>query len=63
MYASTLEALESTYYKLAPGGYVIIDDYILAACRQAVQDFRKRYGVLEAIHEIDGAGVFWRKET
>ena len=43
MYASTMDALESLYPKLTAGGYAIIDDYgAVAACRQAVDDFRAK---------------------
>ena len=63
MYGSTMDTLEATYYKVAPGGYIIIDDYILAGARQAVNDFRKQYSILEPMQEIDGAAVFWRKEA
>ncbi len=61
MYSSTTETLEALYSRVVPGGFVIIDDYILPACRQAVEDFRGRCHISEAIEEIDGAGVFWRK--
>jgi O-methyltransferase/8-demethyl-8-(2,3-dimethoxy-alpha-L-rhamnosyl)tetracenomycin-C 4'-O-methyltransferase len=63
MYASTMQALEGLYARLSPGGYVVIDDYILPACRKAVTDFRKSNEVLEPIEEIDGAAVFWRKSA
>jgi Macrocin-O-methyltransferase (TylF) len=63
MYASTMQALEALYVRLSPGGYVVIDDYILPACRQAVMDFRKSHEVVDQIEEIDGAAVFWRKRA
>jgi macrocin-O-methyltransferase TylF-like protien len=63
MYQSTIEPLEALYTKVSRGGYVIIDDYILPASRQAVDDFRKARGILEVIQPIDGAGVYWRKEA
>ena len=63
MYESTIEALDALYPKLSPGGYVIIDDYILHPCRQAVTDYRDRHKISEMIEEVDGAAVFWRKET
>ena len=63
MYGSTMDALESTYYKVPPGGYIIIDDYILASARRAVDDFRKQHSILDPLQEIDGAAVFWRKEA
>lgn len=61
MYSSTIQTLEALYDKVTPGGYVIVDDYILKGCRQATDDFRARRGIVEAIQDIDGAGVYWRK--
>jgi len=61
MYSSTTETLEALYWKVSPGGFVIIDDYILPACRSAVEDFRARIRITDAIQDIDGAGVYWRK--
>jgi hypothetical protein len=61
MYESTWVALESLYPKLSPGGYVIVDDYALPACRQAVVDFRQRHGVREDVHRIDWTGIYWRR--
>jgi len=40
MYESTIQALESLYHKVSAGGAVIIDDYFLKACAEAVTDFR-----------------------
>ena len=62
MYSSTMETLEALYLKVAPGGFVVIDDYILPPCREAVTDFRKRMKILDPIRPIDGAGVYWRKK-
>ncbi len=61
MYSSTTETLEALYWKVSPGGFVIIDDYILPACRSAVEDFRARMRITDIIQDIDGAGVYWRK--
>ena len=61
MYGSTIEALQALYPKLSPGGFVIIDDYCIASCRQAVTDFRRSNAITEAIVDIDRTGVFWRK--
>jgi hypothetical protein len=64
LYSSTSEALELLYPKLAPGGFVIIDDYgTLQCCADAVNDFRSRHGVAEPIVDIDRNGVYWRKAT
>ena len=62
MYESTIEALDALYPKLSAGGYVIIDDYNLFPCRQAVTDYRDRHNISEMIEDVDGAAVFWRKE-
>lgn len=62
MYESTIDVLRNLYYKVSPGGFVIIDDYgAYAACRKAVHDFRDAHGVCEPIREIDWTGVYWRK--
>ena len=61
MYGSTMDALVALYDKVAPGGFVIVDDYgAVAACRAAITDFRAARGITEAIQDIDGLGVFWR---
>jgi O-methyltransferase/8-demethyl-8-(2,3-dimethoxy-alpha-L-rhamnosyl)tetracenomycin-C 4'-O-methyltransferase len=61
MYSSTIQTLDALYAKVSPGGFVIIDDYILHGCRQAVLDFRNRHGIDDEIQDIDGAGIYWRK--
>jgi hypothetical protein len=61
MYSSTVQTLDALYTKVSPGGFVIVDDYILEGCRQAINDFRAQHGIDEPMHEIDGAAVFWRK--
>jgi O-methyltransferase len=62
LYESTIQALDGLYDRLSVGGYVIVDDYgNVAACRQAVHDFRARRGIVDPIRSIDGAGVYWRR--
>ncbi|MFD6431499.1 alpha/beta fold hydrolase [Streptomyces venezuelae] len=61
LYESTEVALESLYPKLSVGGFVIVDDYIIDVCREAVHDFRGRHGITDAIHDIDGVGAYWRR--
>jgi O-methyltransferase len=61
LFESTTDALESLYPKLAPGGFVIIDDYNLPMCQQAVKEYRARMAIDDEIIEIDGDGVYWRK--
>lgn len=64
MYESTMNALDSLYPRLNPGGFAIIDDYrLVPACRQAVTDYRERHGISEPIKAIDACGSYWRKES
>jgi O-methyltransferase len=63
LYESTIQALDALYPRLSVGGFCIIDDYhAIDACSQAVADYRERWGITAKITEIDGTGVFWRKQ-
>lgn len=61
MYSSTIDAIEALYPRLSPGGYLIVDDYCLKPCAQAIHDYRDQHGINEKIIDIDGTGVYWRK--
>lgn len=61
MYESTMVALENLYPKLSVGGYVIVDDYALANCRQAVMDYRKMHNITDECVKIDNYSVYWTK--
>lgn len=63
MYSSTIQTLDALYRKVSPGGFIIVDDYILAGCRQAVDDYRQQHDIREPLQEVDGAAVFWRKSN
>ena len=60
MYGSTMDGL-ALYDKLASGGFLIIDDYGLPGCKQAIDDFRRDRGVDEELIAIDWTGAYWRK--
>jgi O-methyltransferase len=60
MYESTVDALNALYMKVSPGGFVIVDDYVLKACAQAVNDFRDKQGITSPMHEVDGSAVWWQ---
>jgi cephalosporin hydroxylase len=62
LYESTMDALTCLYPRLSAGGYVIIDDFIVAPCREAVHEFRDRMTITDPLQEIDGVGVFWRRK-
>lgn len=61
LYESTMDALVPLYPKVSQGGFVIIDDYNLPMCRQAVTEYRANNGITDEIIHIDDAGVYWRK--
>ena len=61
-YSSTTHALDALYPKVSVGGYVVVDDHSIDACRQAMTDYRAAHGVTEPIEPIDTSGVFWRKD-
>jgi hypothetical protein len=61
LYGSTWEALDALYPKLSIGGYVIIDDYTLPPCRQAVEDYHAKYNINCPILPIDSMSAYWRK--
>ncbi len=60
MFESTMDALNALYAKVTPGGFVIVDDYVLKACEAAVEEFRGRHGITAPLHEVDGAAVWWQ---
>ena len=62
LYESTMDALSALYDKLAPGGFVLVDDYgNLPPCREAVHDFRAQHAITAEIVAIDAEAAFWRK--
>jgi hypothetical protein len=63
MYESTMDALVNLYPGLSIGGYVIIDDYALASCRQAVDDYRKAHGIVDPIETVDWTGAYWQRAS
>lgn len=63
MYESTMDALNSLYEKVSVGGYVIVDDYCIESCRKAITDFRARHHIVDEIIDIDGSGVYWRRQA
>jgi O-methyltransferase len=62
LYESTMDAITALYDKLAPGGFVIIDDYNdFEPCRRAVTEFRESRGITSELHQVDWTAVWWRK--
>lgn len=62
MYSSTMQILAALYEKVSIGGYVIIDDWHLPDCKRAVTDYFNLKSLAPEVKQIDGKGVYWRKE-
>ena len=66
LYSSTLEVLNAFHPKVVKGGFVIIDDYCIEACRQATHEYLNTYGLKPIIYSPlnsgDACGSWWRKE-
>lgn len=62
MYESTIDPLVHLYDRIPTGGWVIVDDYnVVPACKDAVHDFLGSRDETPDIREIDGVGVYFRK--
>ena len=62
MYESTIDPLLHLYDRIPDGGWVIVDDYhCIMSSKIAVHDFLDSRKETPIIHEIDGTGVFFRK--
>lgn len=61
LYESTMDALSALYPKLSVGGFVIVDDFAIGACRAAVQDYREAHDITDPIEPVDWTGVYWRR--
>lgn len=59
-YQSTMDSLTNLYHKVSPGGYIIIDDYALDACKWAVDKFRQDNKITEELQRADHTGYYWQ---
>jgi hypothetical protein len=62
-YESTMDSLVNLYPKLSVGGFLIVDDFDIQPCKQAVQDYREKYNIREKIQTIDWTGIFWQRTS
>jgi len=53
--------LDAMYDKVAPGGFVVIDDYGEADCQGAVDAFRTDRAVAEPLERVDWSAAAWRR--
>lgn len=65
LYESTKVCLEYLYPKVALGGFVIIDDYALKGCRNAVHEYLDKHGLHPVIIPIEGGcgPVYWQVDS
>lgn len=61
MYKSTMDVFNSCYHKVTKHGFVIIDDYCIPNCRNAVDYFRQVNSIDQPITSVDQCGIFWKK--
>jgi O-methyltransferase len=61
MYESTIQTLDALYELVAPGGFVIVDDYALPGAHAATDDFRSTHDISSPLVRVDHTCVFWRK--
>ena len=54
--------LEAVYDRVAPGGFVVIDDYGAAKCQEAVDRFRAGARLAGPLERVDWSAAFWPKE-
>ncbi|HJZ23454.1 MAG TPA: FkbM family methyltransferase [Candidatus Babeliales bacterium] len=66
LYESTKVCLEYLYPKIVKGGYIVIDDYALAGCRKAVQEYLTLHNLHPYIMVVpqekkeDEGPVYWQ---
>lgn len=64
LYRSTRAVLDALYDRVAPGGWIVVDDYgVLPPCREAVDEFRRQRGIEVPLEWIDDYGVAWRRDA
>lgn len=61
-YESTRVALENLYPQLAPGGFIIIDDYYpIFGAKRAVDEFRSQHDISADLVQVNLQVHYWRK--
>lgn len=62
LYESQMQILEALYNRVAPGGFVIIDDYYnISGSHHATNDFREERGIDAPMVKVDWCAAYWRK--
>jgi len=64
LYSSTRETLDALYSRVAPSGFVVVDDYFhLPSCTRAVDEFRAAWRIEAPIVRGDWNSAQWRKKA
>lgn len=61
MYESTINVLDNLYDLVAVGGYVIVDDYCIKGCRDAINYFMKMRNIESPLIRIDQCVHYFQK--
>lgn len=56
-----MDQLYNLWNAVSPGGWVIVDDYSIHACRQALDEFFARHGLAPAVVDIDSNAAWFQK--
>ena len=63
MYESTMDILYNLYDLVAVDGCIIIDDFSIPVCRQAIDEFMVRHGLSPNFVAIDAASSYFCKDA
>jgi len=64
LYESTMDCLVALYEKVAPGGIIIVDDYAIPNCRNALHHFfAVRKKEVPALNTVDWTGIWFQKPS
>jgi O-methyltransferase len=64
LYESITDGLVNLYPNLQVGGCIIVDDYFsIAACRKAVDHYRREHRIDEPFEAIDQVAVCWQRKS
>jgi hypothetical protein len=65
LFSSTSDILYNLYDKVVIGGFIVVDDYGIEQCAGAVDSFRERHSITDALTQIDAysKAVYWRKSA
>ena len=65
LFSSTSDILYSLCDRVAIGGFIVVDDYGIKQCADAVDSFRELHQITDALTQIDAysKAVYWRKSA